>query len=77
MPVSLQFQWINLQFTYSYTKSKYIFNLSVHENVGVYVDGGDLDRDVVLQLTLGRGQLLVSRLRLSEVIVQNLRLFYS
>lgn len=27
----------------------------------------------MLQLTLGRGQLLVSRLRFSKVIVQNLR----
>ena len=47
-------------------------HLSVHENVGVDVDGGDLDGDVVLQLALGRSQLLVGRLRPPQVVVQNL-----
>ena len=47
-------------------------HLSVHENVGVDVDGRDLDGDVVLQLALGRSQLLVGRLRPAQVVVQNL-----
>ena len=47
-------------------------HLSVHENVGVDVDGGDLDGDVVLQLALGRSQLLVGRLRPPQVVVKNL-----
>ena len=48
------------------------FHLSVHENVGVDVDGRDLDGDVVLQLALGRRQLLVSRLRPPQVVVKDL-----
>ena len=47
-------------------------DLSVHENVGVDVDGRDLDGDVVLQLALGCRQLLVSRLRPPQVVVKNL-----
>ena len=47
-------------------------HLSVHENVGVDVDGRDLDGDVVLQLALGRSQLLVGRLRPPQVVVKDL-----